>query len=178
MQEDEIIEDDRRFDVILRPNPDGRSYSMKARSFRLSSGPEAAFRIKDPAAQSVLLRRVVSTHYHPWLDSEARPRRILLNSLATVVFGFFVFFQVAGIPQTFMDFVVVAGIAILSFVGSYCWMWWSGRKWVQAWELLDRLPAHCAGCWYPLGGLPESDDCSVCPECGAAWRVAPVGDTE
>ncbi|HRQ71701.1 MAG TPA: hypothetical protein PLU35_01600, partial [Phycisphaerales bacterium] len=29
----------------------------------------------------------------------------------------------------------------------------------------------CASCDYPLEGVPESEDgCTVCPECGAAWR--------
>jgi len=29
----------------------------------------------------------------------------------------------------------------------------------------------CASCDYPLAGVPEAEDgCTVCPECGAAWR--------
>ena len=37
---------------------------------------------------------------------------------------------------------------------------------------LSRYLAHCAGCWYPLSGVPQQEDgCVVCPECGAAWRV-------
>ncbi len=29
----------------------------------------------------------------------------------------------------------------------------------------------CASCDYPLAGVPEAaDGCTVCPECGAAWR--------
>ncbi len=35
-----------------------------------------------------------------------------------------------------------------------------------------RLLGHCAVCDYPLDGLvAEADGCTVCPECGAAWRV-------
>jgi hypothetical protein len=31
----------------------------------------------------------------------------------------------------------------------------------------------CPACAYAIrGGTPESDGCVVCPECGAAWRVA------
>jgi hypothetical protein len=31
----------------------------------------------------------------------------------------------------------------------------------------------CAGCAYELSGAPAgADGCRVCPECGAAWRVA------
>lgn len=30
---------------------------------------------------------------------------------------------------------------------------------------------YCAQCGYELKGLPKADDgCTVCPECGAAWR--------
>lgn len=30
----------------------------------------------------------------------------------------------------------------------------------------------CGGCAYPLDALdPEPDGCTVCPECGAAWRI-------
>ena len=31
----------------------------------------------------------------------------------------------------------------------------------------------CPCCAYPLEGIePEEDECTVCPECGAAWRLA------
>lgn len=35
-----------------------------------------------------------------------------------------------------------------------------------------RLHGFCTCCGYPLGGLaPERGGCTVCPECGAAWRL-------
>lgn len=43
---------------------------------------------------------------------------------------------------------------------------------------LDRRRAHarlaiCHACYYDLNRLtPEADRCTVCPECGAAWRIA------
>ena len=34
------------------------------------------------------------------------------------------------------------------------------------------LTGHCATCGYVLDGVqPESDGCTVCPECGSAWRL-------
>ncbi len=30
---------------------------------------------------------------------------------------------------------------------------------------------RCASCAYSLGGATASDGCTVCPECGAAWRL-------
>ncbi len=44
---------------------------------------------------------------------------------------------------------------------------------IRAWLSIG----HCAACGYSLRGLkPEFDGCTVCPECGAAWRLA--RDTE
>ena len=35
---------------------------------------------------------------------------------------------------------------------------------------------RCASCAYILGGLDiEDDGCTVCPECGAAWRLKEAG---
>ena len=39
---------------------------------------------------------------------------------------------------------------------------------------LATLPPVCLTCKYQLSGLhPEPDGCTVCPECGAAWRLPP-----
>lgn len=42
-------------------------------------------------------------------------------------------------------------------------------------ERIHRRLAHlrmCLCCGYELEGIPaESDGCTVCPECGAAWRL-------
>lgn len=33
--------------------------------------------------------------------------------------------------------------------------------------------ARCPACAYPIGGIePETDACTTCPECGAAWRLS------
>ncbi len=35
-----------------------------------------------------------------------------------------------------------------------------------------RATAHCPACGYNLRNLPtEPDHCTLCPECGAAWRL-------
>lgn len=37
----------------------------------------------------------------------------------------------------------------------------------------------CPQCGYDLGSLrPEADGCTVCPECGAAWRLGDGGSCE
>lgn len=42
-----------------------------------------------------------------------------------------------------------------------------------AWLAERRLErAECAACTFPLDGLSaEADGCTVCPECGAAWKL-------
>ncbi|MCW5777642.1 MAG: hypothetical protein KIS87_14495 [Phycisphaeraceae bacterium] len=46
----------------------------------------------------------------------------------------------------------------------------SQRKAVLAWLSIG----HCAACGYSLRALgPEFDGAVLCPECGAAWRLAP-----
>jgi hypothetical protein len=46
-----------------------------------------------------------------------------------------------------------------------CWCWAARHG--------ARRAAICAACGYDLHGLtPEPDGCTVCPECGAAWRLA------
>ena len=42
---------------------------------------------------------------------------------------------------------------------------------------LVGLPPVCLACTRDLTGVPPQDDgCTVCPECGAAWRLAPKSD--
>lgn len=39
---------------------------------------------------------------------------------------------------------------------------------------LHTLPPVCLACVYDLTGVPpDSDGCTVCPECGAAWKLTP-----
>ena len=55
------------------------------------------------------------------------------------------------------------------------------------WRLTDRIPHAsrvdrvlserrlCVVCGYTLRGVPaQPDGCTVCPECGSAWRLPPV----
>lgn len=45
--------------------------------------------------------------------------------------------------------------------------------------LLDALvrEGYCPGCGYHLRELPvEADGCTVCPECGAAWKLSATTD--
>ena len=47
----------------------------------------------------------------------------------------------------------------------------AGRK--QVARLVTRY-GYCASCGYALTKLPvDEDSCTVCPECGSAWKVPP-----
>lgn len=54
---------------------------------------------------------------------------------------------------------------------------------VSAWSFGQRTASiicangHCASCGYALAILPtEADGCTVCPECGSAWRIPAAKD--
>ncbi len=58
---------------------------------------------------------------------------------------------------------------------------WQGRLVLAArarWWVKRRLPhQQCAACEFSLAGLaPEPDGCTVCPECGAAWKLGDIAD--
>ena len=44
---------------------------------------------------------------------------------------------------------------------------------------LFRYHAHCPSCLYGIRDIePDPDGCTICPECGAAWRLPPHNETE
>lgn len=58
---------------------------------------------------------------------------------------------------------------------------WQVRLLVAArarWWMQRRLPhSQCAACAFHLDDLtPEPDGCTVCPECGAAWKLGANAD--
>ena len=50
---------------------------------------------------------------------------------------------------------------------------WSGRRYVRnRYHRVILAMEYCPSCGYRLVGTPpEGDGCTVCPECGAAWRL-------
>lgn len=56
-------------------------------------------------------------------------------------------------------------------------MWWLVRSVRQRVARLVVNERYCATCGYPLGQInAAADGCTVCPECGSAWRVGPPPD--
>ncbi len=69
------------------------------------------------------------------------------------------------------------GGTALVVTAALCWIGWSltlGRaKALRERARLASLPPVCLACMADLTGVgPEPDGCTVCPECGAAWRLA------
>ncbi len=65
-------------------------------------------------------------------------------------------------------FVLILGVVVAVFA----WSVWPGR--VGRTVARDRVArGSCGSCGYWIRGLRiEGDGCTVCPECGSAWRIA------
>ena len=50
--------------------------------------------------------------------------------------------------------------------------WWLSRSAARAMVCNMLRERVCAACQYEMGEIPASEDgCTVCPECGGAWRL-------
>ena len=58
-------------------------------------------------------------------------------------------------------------------------MWFIIRSARQKIARVVAAHGFCASCGYALSGIPVAHDgCTVCPECGSAWRLSPAPETE
>lgn len=81
-----------------------------------------------------------------------------------------------GIPATEVLLTRIA-ISIAFYLAAAVITWIAISAWYQklvipeqAGEILRR--GACVSCKYPIADLnPDSDGCTVCPECGAAWKL-------
>ena len=65
-------------------------------------------------------------------------------------------------------FIAIVGMGVVGGVISVS----TNRRLIQQRALKFAAQGECPVCRYDLAGLtPESDGCTICPECGAAWRV-------
>lgn len=60
-------------------------------------------------------------------------------------------------------------VAVATYIAGRVWIW----RWVIPGAARTILRAgKCAACKYPVSNLEAaSDGCTVCPECGAAWKL-------
>lgn len=172
-REELMILDDRGQPVDQHPDPQG---IYKPPDLRLqSSGSRRRF-ANDPRIRAVVMRRSVA---EAWITSRTPPHQainVIFAVVAAVVLAAFWYTAFTGGPPRGGAWVLVAigAIALLGFgPGIKLFMRPHARARRQSvLEDLRNLPPHCAGCWYPLNDVPTaSDGCTVCPECGAAWRL-------
>lgn len=83
----------------------------------------------------------------------------------------------------FMVGVAFAGLSLGVALASLSSLRPSNRKFPVRIERIDpqrvasaiAATEHCASCGQDLRGLPTTDDgCTICPECGSAWKLEPT----
>ncbi|MDQ7013006.1 MAG: hypothetical protein Q9O74_03815 [Planctomycetota bacterium] len=100
----------------------------------------------------------------------SRPIRLSLGVLAAAMT--LVVVRVWRDPVSWTEQLLVLPFTALSWVW---FLWWkaccrlTSRRWVSA---LRTATPVCPSCGYELTGVPKaSDGCTLCPECGAAWKL-------
>lgn len=128
------------------------------------------------------------------LDRQAQLPRALSRSIRAAIEGKSTLNPRLTKRHILMLFVIVLTQSSLRFVpGLHALAWWQQTAYgigafLLAFMFIWWIPIrpdkrvlqmllnarYCAGCLFFLEGLPaEPDGCTVCPECGAAWRLPP-----
>ena len=106
--------------------------------------------------------------------------RVGLASSVFAAVGYTLF--VAGLRFQSAVFFAITGVLILFTVLRPVMRRRQIRRLRRAKEIWgERVAAHCHCflCAYSLDGLmPEADGCTVCPECGGAWKIGCSEDTK
>lgn len=125
--------------------------------------------------------------YMPWVLLPWKTRHplvmwlVYISSIAACYFGYLLMSYVSNVNGP-MSYHVAALIMLLAPI----LVWLTTFLLICAKIGRDRLVSdlrdrrRCAACFYPLDDCkPEPDGCTVCPECGAAWRLpeSTAGDT-
>lgn len=100
----------------------------------------------------------------------------LLGTVAVALIAIGVKMWVDGIPfSAAICFAISAGCLL----GMIAWRRSLRRELAKLESARAALPPVCPSCRYDLAGLPtEPDGCTVCPECGAAWRFGTAKSAE
>ena len=82
---------------------------------------------------------------------------VMLTLLVSVIAAYFAGIAAAGWTIAFAVLLVAVLVSLARAFGS----------------THPASGSHCPNCDYQLAGLPPAPDgCTVCPECGAAWKLA------
>ena len=89
----------------------------------------------------------------------------------------FLFFMLKGFVVTSRAFVLGSSIDIISgYATTFLWLAYEYMRWEKSYskKIAGRLKRDvlCPACLEDLSALhPDPDGCTVCTECGAAWRL-------
>ena len=148
--------------------------------------PQGFFAIDDRGHRKILHSTAVIAAYRRkkvsreaargWLKSNRLPRRnsrwAELAFVCSALFLFFGGFQLLPIVLQYWSWLVAWFVLAVSFLSGLRGIVLAFREWYCR---LAAAFGTCGACAYELQGSPAADDgCTVCPECGAAWRVEPT----
>lgn len=119
----------------------------------------------DPTASNAswwVRRRWSERHRWVWLILA-----VLVVCVPVLYVGVLIADAVLGVPYPYALWVPT----VLSSVLACLVVWQSRRVEAQQTALGWVATGRCGACKYELGHVAETDGCTVCPECGAAWRL-------
>jgi len=120
--------------------------------------------------------RLAVNHANPWLTRMwlFQAAYLVACIVAFAVFRWRLFRGLAPLPAPPASEFIPTGWLLLP---AGCVAMWAAMRSVRPWLARRAIRAcvrfgHCSACAYEIRGLPAAPDgCTVCPECGAAWRV-------
>lgn len=108
------------------------------------------------------------TQYH-WTEAVAT------FVLLFIVFGSMVITSSLGMSQWTLLAPVLLGSILVHRIMDRKW----NKSYAGQYESVLKENALCPSCVHSLKGLlPSGDGCTVCPECGAAWRLPATHEIE
>jgi hypothetical protein len=163
-----LIEDDRGVRRKSRPLQSIGMIKVPIRKrFRLDMN----YPSDSPQKQSVRIARWIL-----WSDTPSQRMRFALNALFALVligsFGLGVLSNMEALESWRSDMGWLEVMSVIALPIYFLLFFAASRLWIRRGRrLILTLPHTCVVCGYDMSGLePEGDCCTVCPECGAAWR--------
>jgi hypothetical protein len=113
------------------------------------------------------------SHLRVMLDRQMINRQWMDGGANRVLWGIVVvIFLVSGAVALFQskDLAALAAVFMLPILKGMDII--DRRQFHARYQQVAELPPACLACLYELSGCPtDADGCTVCPECGAAWRL-------
>jgi hypothetical protein len=111
-------------------------------------------------------------HLRAMLERQALARREMENGPNRLLLGVIVLICVPVAAAVWSESKAIAIAALCTPMALVLVHAVDRRRFGVRLERVRALPPVCLACLYDLSGLPpEPDGCTVCPECGAAWKL-------